>query len=91
MVTCFEAGGRSAACACLQTFASKVQDTDALAAMYSVGEGLLTGSREGKVRNVQERAGIVSGVAALASAPGRGRARLELAAKVATLLCRLYG
>lgn len=82
---------RARAAACLRTAASKVRDTEALGAMFAVAEGLLTGSTEGKLRSVQDREGIVSGLTALAAAPGRSKARVELAGRVASLLCKLCG
>lgn len=82
---------RSAAYACLRTVASKVRETEALAAMFAVADALLSGRAEGKLRSVQDRVGIVTAVMALSAAPGKSRARVELAGTVATLLCKLYG
>ncbi len=71
--------------------ASKVRDTETLVAMFAVADALLSGKAEGKLRSVQDRAGIVSAVTALSAAPGRSPARTELACSVADLLCKLYG
>lgn len=70
--------------------ATKVKDTEALAAMFAVADALLSGKAEGKLRSVQDRAGVVSAVGALSAAPGRSRARTELASSVTNLLCKLY-
>lgn len=71
--------------------ATKVGETEALAAMVAVAEGLLTGTAEGKLRSAQDRAGIVSAVTALGAAPSKSPARKELSANVTILLCKFYG
>ena len=71
--------------------ATKVRETETLAAMFAVADALLSGRAEGKLRSVQDRAGIVTAVTALSAAPGKSRARIDLAGTVATLLFKLYG
>lgn len=59
--------------------------------MFAVADALLSGKAEGKLRSVQDRAGIVTAVTALSAAPGKSCARRGLVGTVATLLCKLYG
>ena len=83
---------RAGAVRCLRAAAAKVREAEALAAMFAVAEGLLTGAAPGgKLRNVQERAAVVDGVGALSAAPGRSQGKVALAGRVVALLCSLYG
>ena len=82
---------RLGAVQCLRAAAGKVQDAEALGAMFGVAEAALAGGGPGgKLRSVQERAALVSAIGALSAAPGRSRGKVELAGRAAALLCKLY-
>lgn len=54
-------------------------------------EAVLSGKAEGKLRNANERLGLLKGLTALSSSPCRGQGMAALAANMAAVLGKLYG
>lgn len=83
---------RLGAVQCLRAAAGKVREAEALGAMFGAAEAALAGAgAAGKLRGTQERAAVNAAIGALAAgSPGRSAGKVELAARAAALLCRLY-
>ena len=76
--------------ALVRALAARVAEPQALGDAFAALRRFLDGSAEGKLRNAPERNGLVSAVAALAAAPGRGTSVAQLASTVTEFLCGCY-